>query len=284
MRASASVERWAVTATLVALSGACQKDSTAPKNLSPVTSFISQLTTSDQSVIATAVQGNAPSGGSGPTATGSGTGNFVRGGSSMLTLTSNTAFTSVIVYVDSGSGYYVLTLPSAVTQVQLVVTVSQQVRDTLFSIFYAAAAGGAVGGYAVTPTHVFSAGTGDVQVSVSWDVNSDVDLHVVQPDGTEIYYGNRSVASGGRLDLDSNAGCAIDGTRIENITWPTATPPHGQYVVRVDYWSSCSVTQTNYVVTVQVKGSPTATFTGSLTGTGDQGGAGSGGTIKTFTY
>lgn len=164
-------------------------------------------------------------------------------------------------------------------------TVSQQVPATLFSIFSAAvASSGAVGGYVVTPTHVFPAGTGDVQASVSWDVNSDVDLHVVQPDGTEIYYGNRSVASGGQLDLDSNAGCAIDGTRVENITWPNATPPLGQYIVRVDYWDSCGVPQTNYVVTVQVKGRPPATFTGSFTGTGDHGSAGSGVTINTFTY
>jgi len=274
MRTNASVGCWAVTATLVALSGACHKESTAPKNLSPVTSFISQLTTSDPSNVGAVVQGNPPSAGSGPSATGSGTGNFVRGGSSILTLTANTAFTSVIVYVDSGSGYYRLTLPSAVTQVQLVVTVSHA----------AVASSGAVGGYVVTPTHVFRVGTGDVQVSVSWDVNSDVDLHVVQPDGVDIYYGNPSVASGGQLDLDSNAGCSIDGKRNENITWPSATPPHGQYIVRVDYWANCSVTQTNYVVTVQVKGSPTATFTGSFTGTGDRGSAGSGVTIKTFTY
>jgi len=269
----------------VALAGCSGVESVQPKNLSLVTSFISQLTTSDPSTVGTAVQGNPPSAGSGPSATGSGTGNFVRGGSSILTLTSNTAFTSVIVYVDSGSGYYQLTLPAAVTQVPLVVTVSQQVPDTFFSIFYAAVAGsGAVGGYVVTPTHVFHVGTGDVQVSVSWDVNSDVDLHVVQPDGTDVFYGDRSVASGGQLDLDSNAGCTIDGTRNENITWPNATPPHGQYIVRVDYWDNCGVTQTNYVVTVQVKGSPTATFTGSFTGAGDHGSAGSGATIKTFTY
>src|SRR5207237_4273195 len=45
--------------------------------------------------------------------------------------------------------------------------------------------------------------TGDVQVSVSWDAPSDVDLHVVDPSGEEIFYGNPASASGGQLDVVS---------------------------------------------------------------------------------
>jgi hypothetical protein len=89
---------------------------------------------------------------------------------------------------------------------------------------------------------------------------------------------------GGQLDLDSNAGCSIDGKNAENITWPSGQAPHGEYIVRVDYYLSCGKQLTNYVVTVQVRGQAPRTFTGSFNGPGDQGGAGAGTQITTFTY
>ena len=131
---------------------------------------------------------------------------------------------------------------------------------------------------------VITVGTGEIQVSVSWDVESDVDLHLVEPNGEDIYYGNDLSASGGALDLDSNAGCSIDGKKNENITWPSRTPPRGTYIVRLDYWDSCGVAKTNYVVTVRVKGRTPQTFSGAFTGLGDSGGSGSGIQITTFTY
>jgi hypothetical protein len=122
--------------------------------------------------------------------------------------------------------------------------------------------------------------SGDLQVSVSWDAPSDVDLHVVEPSGEELYYGNQNSATGGQLDVDSNAACNIDGRQIENIRWPGIAPA-GTYIVRVDYWGSCGVARTNFLVTVR-QGSSTRTFPGSFTGEGDTGGAGSGVTITTF--
>jgi hypothetical protein len=51
--------------------------------------------------------------------------------------------------------------------------------------------------------------------------------------------------------------------------------------VRLDYWSSCGASSTNYVVTVN-NGGATQTFRGTLTGGGDHGGRGSGRAITTF--
>ena len=51
--------------------------------------------------------------------------------------------------------------------------------------------------------------------------------------------------------------------------------------MRVDYWSSCNVAQTNYTVRVNNGGS-VQIVSGSFTGTGDRGGAGSGRTVATF--
>ena len=130
--------------------------------------------------------------------------------------------------------------------------------------------------------NLIEVGVGDVQVSLSWDVDSDVDLHVVDPNGDELYYGQKRVSSGGELDLDSNAACRIDGVRNENVTWPEGTAPPGLYTVRVDYWSSCGVAETNYVVTVN-NGGHVSRFPGSLTGAGERGGRGSGQVVTTFT-
>jgi Fibronectin type III domain len=123
---------------------------------------------------------------------------------------------------------------------------------------------------------------GDVQVSVSWDAPSDVDLHVVEPNGTDIYYGNPSSATGGQLDVDSNAACSIDGRQIENVRW-AGQAPSGTFTVRVDYWDSCGVPLTNYLVTVR-NGPSTQVFRGAFTGEGDFGGAGSGRLITTFVH
>jgi hypothetical protein len=127
-------------------------------------------------------------------------------------------------------------------------------------------------------------GTGDVQVSLSWDTETDVDLHVVDPTGEEIYYGNTSSESGGQLDLDSNAGCGIDGINNENITWPTGMAPSGTYVVRVNFWSDCDLQPANFTVTTNVCGQ-SQTFFGSFTA--DQaagGGLGSGTEMTRFTF
>ena len=133
---------------------------------------------------------------------------------------------------------------------------------------------------AVTVTVVL---TGDVQVNVQWDAASDVDLHVVEPSGEEIFYANDSSSTGGLLDLDSNPACAIDGVQNENIVWPSGAAPRGRYVVRVDYFAGCGVASTNYIVTVRRSGAAPQTFRGSFSGNGDSGGAGSREEIVAFT-
>jgi hypothetical protein len=124
--------------------------------------------------------------------------------------------------------------------------------------------------------------TGDVQVSVSWDAPSDLDLHVVDPFGEDIYYGNPVSSSGGQLDVDSNPACNIDGRQIENIRWGSRAPG-GTYTVRVDYWANCDVARTNFIVTVK-NGSATTAYSGYFTGSGDRGGSGSGVFITSFLH
>jgi len=133
---------------------------------------------------------------------------------------------------------------------------------------------------------VETVGSGDVQVSVSWDTETDVDLHVVEPSGEELWYGDKNSNSGGELDLDSNPACAIDGVNNENVFWPEGGAPIGTYIVRVDFYSDCSncsgLCGANYTVTVHYCGE-LELFEGSFApGTDDAGDEGSGVEITTF--
>ena len=84
-------------------------------------------------------------------------------------------------------------------------------------------------------------GTGDVQVTLRWQTVDDLDLAVVDPSGDRADYTNTRVASGGELDVDSNAGCGESNTSpVENIFWPTGGGATGDYTVEVNLFSRCT--------------------------------------------
>lgn len=140
---------------------------------------------------------------------------------------------------------------------------------------------------------VLNGGAGPVQVTVRWDTDTDVDLHLDEPlpsgGHCEIYYGDTGgAASGcgavGELDLDSNAGCNIDGVDIENIIYPPGSPaPRGTYVVRVDYYDNCNVaTSIPFEIEVRANGQTTGWCDVFNASDADNGSAGSGRVITTF--
>ncbi|HLV40311.1 hypothetical protein [Xanthomarina sp.] len=110
---------------------------------------------------------------------------------------------------------------------------------------------------------VINVGTGALQVSLSFDNDKDVDLHLIEPNGSHIYYGNETSNNGGFLDLDSNPACTIDGVNNENITYPDdATIEPGIYYVYVDMYENCDpTTATNFVVSVHLNGEEIPTST-----------------------
>lgn len=109
---------------------------------------------------------------------------------------------------------------------------------------------------------------GALVVSLSWDSDADLDLHMNIPAAlpgspvptTEIWSGrisnntstppNRSAAT---LDFDSNAGCVLDNKRVENIVIPE-NPPNGHYVVRVDTANLCGQVAARWRVALLVDG------------------------------
>lgn len=106
-------------------------------------------------------------------------------------------------------------------------------------------------------------GTGDVRVTLTWNSRADVDLHVTDPFGEEIYFGNRETGTGGRLDVDANAGCANEPT-VENVFWPSGRAPSGAYGISVQLYADCGTANTQYEVTVYVGGALVNRHTGTL--------------------
>jgi hypothetical protein len=244
--------------------------------------YVEAVSTADGLVDATYVAGEVPDSGGGPTLLATADAAVIPGGSTRVVLDAGTGFATAIVAIDGVSGYYRLSLSGASPSVELLITLSQELSVRSFDWMYGVGTGGSIGPYTTLPVTVVPVGTGDVQVSLSWNSTADVDLHVIDPSGEEVYYGNRTSASGGALDLDSNAACGSDGPRNENITWPVRGAPAGTYDVLVDYWSNCDEALTDFAVTINVAGADLLTFTGTFTGDGDYGGSGSGEPIATF--
>lgn len=74
---------------------------------------------------------------------------------------------------------------------------------------------------------------GDLKITLLWNFPADIDLHVVDPSGAEIYYRNkRSTSSGGALDVDNQTG---GQGAAENIFWQS--PLKGTYRVSLEYFA-----------------------------------------------
>jgi hypothetical protein len=119
---------------------------------------------------------------------------------------------------------------------------------------------------------------GALVISLDWDTQADLDLHVAipsdmdagvneiwsrKPSALPLGTRNATVEDGvaaGYLDFDSNSQCAGDGRRVENVIFPT-TAPGGHYVVRVDTFSLCGEVVARYRVRVFTHDSATPVLT-----------------------
>ena len=88
----------------------------------------------------------------------------------------------------------------------------------------------------------------DLRVTISWNTDAtDVDLWVIEPDGTKCYYQRKSTPSGGELSADMTQGYGPERYQIE-------TAPKGTYRVMVHYFRAnpnllAGETHVNVVVT-----------------------------------
>jgi hypothetical protein len=110
---------------------------------------------------------------------------------------------------------------------------------------------------------------GELVVALTWDRDVDLDLLVIQPDGNTLSVrGVRTpegalvrIPNGPRVDLDSNAACAIDGVRQENAIY--SDPQPGQYEVRVRMYAACGAPLANWHVRIARRGEILADVAGT---------------------
>lgn len=227
----------------------------------------------------TFVAGNEPtSSGAGPTLTSvDGMFSLVNGGSGnfVLKFTHPEGLENIkeaIVAVERDPGYFVVPIadPSS-GEFTINIFIREDIRYNSISIKFAVKdAAGNISNYITKTIIIILTGTGDVKVSLTFDRNEDLDLHVWEPKidgsvgGEHIYFANKNSATGGILDLDSNAACSIDAKNNENIYWPSGSAPAGTYQVQVHYWAHCTTgdpVPANWIITIIVKGEVT-TYSG----------------------
>jgi hypothetical protein len=149
--------------------------------------------------------------------------------------------------------------PKAVQTFNVEVTLPTNIEQGSFDVDVAVRdAAGNVSNTGRGKVLVSRVGTGKLQFSLSWDADVDLDLHVTEPSGNEVYFGNPGPsASGGTLDFDDLNGPEPSGRPagepegVENVFWQN-TAPTGTYVVRVNYFSGSQAA--NFVVTVSAGG------------------------------
>jgi hypothetical protein len=256
----------------------------APALLGPqgaLSEVVTQVSTGNGTTTATYHDGEAPTGGSSAAPTALATGSTVNGGSALLALSAGSAFTTVVVGVQGMDGYYQLTLPAGAAAADVVLGIAGDASAASLLVQVAVGSASTLSVYAAHDLKIHQVGTGDVQVSVSWSGASDVDLRVMDPSGDLVYFGNPASASGGALDLDSNAGCTLDNVNSENIVWPAGHAPHGDYKVMLAYHDDCGAPRSDYVVTVSMAGHTPSVTTGSFVGSWENN---SDVAIGTFTY
>lgn len=172
-----------------------------------------------------------------------------------------------IVVLDGDSGYFIATATDTngdgIYEIEIQIGANVDL-STLTVRVAPVDAQGNVGVYQSLQYEVVQSGVGDVKVTLSFDRDADLDLHVVEPEGFEIFFGEPLSPTGGELDLDSNASCRIDGQNAENVFWPQGAAPRGTYEVYVTYFDPCEVSEAvRYTVSVY-NGPGVETFRGTF--------------------
>lgn len=95
---------------------------------------------------------------------------------------------------------------------------------------------------------------GKLRVSLGWSNRDDLDIHVVEPGGNRIYYGDRkSRVSDGSLDVDMHISGPYREDPVENIIWPN-NPKSGKYRIEVNNFTRRDNTKTGYRLEVECNG------------------------------
>jgi len=196
--------------------------------------------------------------------------------------------TAVAIGIAGDRGYYVVTAGAAAIEEPDLPTFSAELRfattlpaQTLTLWARAVDVRGRHGPeHTVSLDPVRPSAAGELVVSLRWDSEADLDLHVVPPVGDAVWARNvnslrpaplgstaadpRAYTRGGILGLDSNAGCVIDGRRTETVVFVEG-PPSGSYAVRVATASLCTESAAHWTAEVYLSGERLASTRGTAT-------------------
>lgn len=94
--------------------------------------------------------------------------------------------------------------------------------------------------------------TGDVQVTLVWNSNHDLQLLVRDPAGVAVFEDEPTIDSGGRMTQQGNVNCVAPlVTPVSHIYWPTGLGRGGNYEIEVWHQNNCNdtrpVTATLYI-------------------------------------
>lgn len=95
---------------------------------------------------------------------------------------------------------------------------------------------------------------GVITVSLAWEVDTDLDLHLTTPKGEHIYYQHKRSADGGELDIDMRGFHNNErggGYCVENVYW-AKEPPEGRYTFWVHNYSGAYAVP--FVMTLRTPG------------------------------
>jgi hypothetical protein len=255
-----------IALSAVAVLSGCEKPEPLANTTGSISDLVTNVSVRGGTLAGVFTDGNVPTGTLGPTASVAGISAAVNGGSAAMDVTGSDVYTRLLVSAVGTDDYYSVPLPSASSLENVIVTLSPLINGTAVRLRYSLEGANGIGPQFEQTLRVVRAGNGDFQASVAWTGASDVDLHVFDPNGEHVYYGNRIATTGGNLDIDSNAACSIDNTNVENIFWPLNTAPAGQYRVELHYYADCGVPRSDWAVTVLLKGQAPFITTGSFVG------------------
>ncbi|WP_024517112.1 hypothetical protein [Bradyrhizobium sp. Tv2a-2] len=102
--------------------------------------------------------------------------------------------------------------------------------------------------------------SGDLCCRLAWFNYDDLDLHMKEPSGHHIFFGTKSTVSpsGGRLDVDMNAGRGTTREPVENIFYANrATMKEGEYRLSVNQYARREVDNVGFDIEIDWLGEVT---------------------------
>lgn len=96
---------------------------------------------------------------------------------------------------------------------------------------------------------------GVLRCSLGWFNYDDLDIHVVEPGGNEIYYSRKISSTGGNLDVDMNVGSPGSRSAVENIVWSDLSKmKEGKYKVFIHQYKQREDIDVGFEVEIEYGG------------------------------